>query len=206
MELLKFDQKLLLADIERLPVPFRVLFAAVSAERQFPQYTGYSLTRKEDAEALRAILNRLWHDLEAEPMGKQKLQQCITLTESLILDENELPFVGEREWAGNAVVALYHALRCRRSGEAKEAMWSALRATDGILHFTRGQKKYPRMVPGEFDKMMSHPLIQAEMRRQRRDLDELLAADEKDVAQIAERMRERAKDESEIFFGVKNVM
>jgi hypothetical protein len=43
--------------------------------------------------------------------------------------------------------------------------------------------------------------VQAELTRQRRDLDELLAARVGDVREVAARLRDRAKAEAGIFFG-----
>jgi hypothetical protein len=53
-------------------------------------------------------------------------------------------------------------------------------------------------------RILAHPLIQAELARQRRDIDELLAAAtaDADVRQTAERFRARAKAEAGSVFGV----
>lgn len=47
--------------------------------------------------------------------------------------------------------------------------------------------------------MLSHPLIQADLARQQRDLKEL-AGNQQDPARIADRIRQRAKAEAETIF------
>ena len=49
---------------------------------------------------------------------------------------------------------------------------------------------------------LADPLVQAELARQLRDLDELFRAADEDVQQVAARFHDRAKAEGKIFFGV----
>jgi hypothetical protein len=52
--------------------------------------------------------------------------------------------------------------------------------------------------------VLSSQLVQAELSRQRRDLDELLAGDKENVVSIARQMRQRALAESKIIFNGNN--
>ena len=67
-------------------------------------------------------------------------------------------------------------------------------------HFVIAKTGIDTSRPGANDEVLSSPLVQAELSRQRRDIDELLARDREDIASVARRMRRRALEESQIIF------
>jgi len=54
--------------------------------------------------------------------------------------------------------------------------------------------------PGADEKVLSFSLVQAELLRQRRDLDQLMAGEKDDAVSVARRMRQQALAESKIVF------
>jgi hypothetical protein len=56
-------------------------------------------------------------------------------------------------------------------------------------------------VPGAEARVLAHPIVQAELARQRRDIDELDSAPAQDLGAVVARLRDRAKVEAASFFG-----
>jgi hypothetical protein len=55
--------------------------------------------------------------------------------------------------------------------------------------------------PGAEYRVLSHPLMQAELTRQERDLEELSAIDGQMTVEVVRCLRERAREEAKILFG-----
>jgi hypothetical protein len=83
-------------------------------------------------------------------------------------------------------------------------MSSAEQVYNALDQFVINRENIVMWQPGAEERILAHPLIQAELARQRRDIEELLGAAEADadVRQTAERFRARAKAEAGIVFGV----
>jgi uncharacterized protein YjaG (DUF416 family) len=204
MGILRFSEQLLVKELERLPSPFRVVFAAASAERLVPAYTSFSRrTGRGDATTLAAVLERLWLDVQGNRMDARQVQENVVMSLCLIPQEDSGPWVSEQAWAEDAAAAVAYALRCRQNGQSQEAAWAARRAYEALDHFAIDQVGIDMNRAEAEEQVLSHPLVQAELLRQRRDLDELLAANQQDVIRVAQRMRERAQAESAIVFKPK---
>jgi hypothetical protein len=67
-------------------------------------------------------------------------------------------------------------------------------------HFVINHEGIDTNQPGSEERVLSHPLVQAELSRQRRDLEELLGASEEDTLDLVVRIRDRAKTESKLIF------
>ncbi len=81
-------------------------------------------------------------------------------------------------------------------------MYSAEQAYEALDHFVINRDNVNLNALGAERRIVADPLIQAELARQIRDIDELLGAADEDVKQVAARFRDRAKAEGRIFFGV----
>lgn len=195
---LSFNEKVLTAKLDRLALPLRVIFAATIAERLLPLYVNFTkITGRGNPERLMDILQRLWLDLCGTQMSSQELQENIALSMNLIPGEDEVPWVPEQAWAEDAVATVAYSLRCRQSGQSQECVWVARRAYEALDHFVITTEGLSINAPEAEARALSNPLIQAELRRQSRDLRELQAAGENIIA-TSRRMRERAKKESSI--------
>lgn len=200
MGISSYNEELLVADLDRLAVPLRVVFAAACAERLKPAYEEFSKqTGRGDPAKLAAILNRLWEDLEGNEMSSPQLQQSIDTCMALIPQEDDGPWVSTQAAAEDAAAALAYALRCRQSGEAQEAAWAACRAYEAVDHFVINREDIDVNEAGSERAVLSHPIVQAELSRQRRDLNELRTGS---TADVVERIRSRARSEAAQVFHV----
>lgn len=98
-------------------------------------------------------------------------------------------------------MSVAYALRARLSGDAQEVAWSARVAYEALDHFVINRENVDTNIPGEEQRVLSHPLVQAEFARQRRDLDELLCTPPHQVKLTINRVRDRARVEAAEFFG-----
>jgi uncharacterized protein YjaG (DUF416 family) len=205
MSIIRYSREQLIEKLDQLPRSLRVTFAAACAERLLPAYfTSWGLTGKGDPEMLARILARLWEDLAGNPMTESEVQLNISTCMHLIPVDYHEPWFVEQASAEDASAAVAQALMCHQSGDSQDAMWSAERVYNALDQFVVDRENIVLWRRGAMERVLAHPLIQAELARQRRDIEELLgAADaDEDVRQIAVRFRERAKAEAAIVFGV----
>lgn len=196
----RFDEQQLRARLTALPSKLRVVFAAACAQRLLPAYERYSGRRHStEANEVAAMLERIWRDLGGDPVGAEELQRLVDHAMAIIPREDTNEWVPEQAAAEDAAAALAYALRCRQNGEAQEAAWAARRVYEALDHFVIERDDVDTNVPGAEDRVLSDPLIQAELERQHRDIDELLlaVADER----VSARIRARAEIEAQSLFG-----
>jgi uncharacterized protein YjaG (DUF416 family) len=187
-----FNEMELAERIEELPRPVRAAFAAACAERMLPAYHRFSArSNRGDPRILEQILTRLWTDLSGEPMSEAETEAQIDACMELIPREDDGPWVAEQAAAEDAVAALAYALRCRRSGLAKEAAWAARCAYEALDDYVINHENVDTNISGAEAKVLAHPLVQAELTRQQRDLEELHRG-----AITIDRLRERSKAEA----------
>lgn len=181
------------AGIEQLPNPLGAAFAAACAERMLPAYHKFSArSNRGDPRILEQILTRLWRDLHGEQMSEAETEAQIDACMELIPREDDGPWVAEQAAAEDAVAAIAYALRCRRSGLAKEAAGAARRAYEALDDYVINHEDVDtQTLLGQRPRVLAHPLVQAELARQQRDLDELLAG-----TITIDRLRERSKTEA----------
>lgn len=200
---IKFDYAGLVAELERLPVPLRVAFAAASAVRQMPAYRRF---HEQTGEGDPAVLERALEDVWMDAMGAKKefaFEGHLGEVMALIPQEDEISgqWTEEATYAQDAGMSVAYALRTRTTGAAQEAAWAASVAYEALDHFVINREGIDTNKPGAEERVLSDPIVQAELARQRRDLDELCAATPTDVRDVVARVRDRAKAEAEIFFG-----
>jgi uncharacterized protein YjaG (DUF416 family) len=197
-----FDEPQIVRSLERLSLELRVAFAASCAERVFSAYDSYSnRTGRGKPAALRSILNRLWNDLVGDRMTEGEVHATIKACEELHPREEDRPWMPEKDYAEDAVAAAAYALRCRENGSAQEAAWAARRAYEAVDSYVMGRDNPDlETVEGE-TQVLTDPLVQAELARQRRDLDELHLVLHGDQMRAVLRFQQRASEESPTFFG-----
>jgi len=200
----KFDESKLVTELERLPIVFRVGFAAACAERQMSAYRLFEAASGGGGapDSLEHALDHVW----AEPTRTKsvaELEHQIEEVMALIPQEDG----AQREWtqeatnAQNAGMSVVYALRTRLTGEAQEAAWAARVAYEALDNFVINKEAIDTSVPGGELRVVSHPLVQAELERQERDLRELLAASDGEVEKVLQQLRDRSRAESALFFG-----
>jgi hypothetical protein len=195
ISLLRFDKIQLLAKIARLPEHDRTAFAAAIAERMLGAYAKYSnRTGRGIPSQLCEVLARLWADLAGIPMSEQEVATMIDRATDLLPGEDDRPWALEQGAAEGAVSAVLYALRSRKSGLAEEAGWAATVACDALDDFVIIRDDIDTNVPGSEARVAADPLMQAELARQQRDLEEMLQG-----TTTAQGLRERSKSEAALF-------
>lgn len=176
--MLRFNEKELFYQIEQLGKQHRAAFAAACAERLLPSYLRFSKrTGWGDYFFLVNTLEDLWKNLSSEQkpgVDNKDIDVRISTTMSLIPAESDGQWVSEQACAEDAASAVVYALRCFRTGEAQEAVWAARRSYECLDHYVINSEKIDINVSEAEGKILSHPLIQAELARQQRDVSELL--------------------------------
>ncbi len=201
MATLHFNEQWLIKKLNELSPLLRVLFAAIAAERLSPAYLNYSrLTGRGDPAALSAALERLWRDIEGERMDGEEVQENLEQVMKLLARQNDNSWIPEQARAEDAAAAVAYALRCRENGQSTELAWAARRAYEAVDHFVIAKTGVDISRPGANEAVLSSSLVQAELVRQQRDLNELLARYRDDVVGLAQSMRARALAESKIIF------
>ena len=201
MEPIRYDESLLRAGLARLPRKHRAAFAAACAERLFPAYVRFAHeARRGDPEALRTALNLLWDDLAGNPVSELTLRASAEKCLALVPREDEEPWVESQPSADDAAAALVYAIQSMVTDGTQEAAWSARRAYDALDRVVMDGE--PGIVVTELvaQRVLEHPLVQAELLRQRRDLDDLLGLGDRDVRELAAQLRDRSKEEAGVFF------
>ena len=168
----------------------------------------YRLFHARSGEGDPGVLDRALEDVWTDP-GRAKSQDSkfkhqLEEVMSVIPQEDSIagPWTEEATYGQDTAMSVAYALRARLNGEAQEAAWAARVAYEALDHFVINCEGIDTNKPGEEQRVLSHPLIQAEFARQRRDLDDLLrASDGGDTTSVVRHLQERAKAEAPVFFG-----
>lgn len=201
MKIHAFNEQALIRDLDRVPRRLRVLFAAAAAERLMPAYVRFTnRTGRGDPATLASILGRLWANAQSETLDSRQVQKDADLSMSLLPIDSAATWVPEQAWAEDAVAALAYALHCQLSGLSQDAAWSARRAYEAVDNFVVAQQETaPNSAQAE-EQILAHPLIQRELSRQQRDLEELLTATARNLISISQQIHQRAQAESKSVF------
>lgn len=200
---LRYDEAQNLRLLSKLSPRSRVAFALLCSYRLLPSYRRFSeRTSRGDADALEKIADRLWKDVMGVEMSAEEVGSALERCMRAIPNEQDGWDGDTQAYAEDASAAVAYALRARLTGEAKEAARAARRLRDAADYFAlRLPAGSGPMLFREKRDSTPHPVVQAELRRQQRDLDELLAA-ERDGS-LAERLalfRARSEREAAEFF------
>jgi uncharacterized protein YjaG (DUF416 family) len=196
MSCIRYDEREIIRKLDRLDPRAKVAFAAACAERQIPGYMAFSQqTGRGDPYALIDILEHVWRDGRGDPMSADADQIELLRCMALIPRDDEGPWINEQAYAEDAASAVAYALRARNTGMSQEAAYAARVAYEALDHHVIN-----RLGIEDDGHVSEHPVVQAELARQHRDLDELLGADAA-LAQTVVRLRARARTEAAIFFG-----
>jgi len=178
--------------LEALSIPNRVVFALLCASRLLPQYSRFhEKTGRGDSRAINALAERLWQHVTVHPMSHEELQHAVDQCMDLIPVEDQGWDDQTQPYAEDAAAALAYALRTALSGESQEAAWASRCAYETMDYYAGiGQAGYDEQA------RIQHPVVQAELGRQMRDLAELRALEEASCPQAIEEFRRRAEQEA----------
>jgi uncharacterized protein YjaG (DUF416 family) len=167
--------------------------------------TAYRLFEAQNGREVPNALERALEDVWIDPglaHDREEFEQRVEELMLLIPQEegSRQPWTQEATNAQHAGMSAVYTLRAKLAGEAQEAAWAARVAYEALDNFVINSENIDTNKPGEEQRVLSHPLVQAELDRQHRDLDELRAG-RQDPAVLIARLRERARGEAAAFFG-----
>jgi uncharacterized protein YjaG (DUF416 family) len=204
MSILNYDEKELYRKLEALPNRFRVAFAAACAERQALNYLRFSKATGQGApERVASALRRLWDDLKGATAADTDLKTQLDVCMSLLPGEGQGDFSQLGYYAEDAVASVVFALGAALEGDIQQAIWASHRAYSALDEYVNEVLDIQRFDQEQEQRILSHPLVQAELRRQLADLSELqkIAVGSVDRRDGIADLRRRAQRDAKIFFG-----
>jgi uncharacterized protein YjaG (DUF416 family) len=197
MSYLRYDEREIIRKLDQLDPTAKVSFAAACAQRQMPNYLAFSeKTGQGEPHTLITILECAWWDaLGRKKMSDDEVRVNLDRCMALIPKEDEVPWVDEQPYAEDAASAVVYVLRARNTGESQDAAYAARVAYEALDHHVIN-----RLGVDDEDRAFMHPVVQAELTRQQRDLDDLRGCDGR-IAEVIARLQDRAKAEATTFFG-----
>ncbi|HEY4238185.1 MAG TPA: DUF416 family protein [Kofleriaceae bacterium] len=165
-----YDETALLRDLAPLSPDSRIAFAALCAERIFPAYELFAeRSGRGDPDGLASALAAVWLHLEGTPVDHA---DSLLAHAQFVLDSDaagaSLPESGAAEAAASAIA---HAVHSLFEGSPLDASAAARRAYDAHVEFV-----IVRVGVGSPRDAMAHPVVQAELARQARDLSDIASA------------------------------
>lgn len=164
-EIVDFAPARLRDQLSGMELRARGTFAAAAAERLHPFYPRYvRRTGSGSIETVRGFLDALWSQL----IAGERLNNDLASAQTLALVPPEDPWVDEQPHAEDAIAALVYAFGAFDKADPQEAVWAVQCAFNTVDYHVGSVLRVDdhRMI-------LEHPLVQAELRRQHRDLDDL---------------------------------
>src|SRR6266568_3457715 len=194
-------RKQLFEALERVPPALRPAFAAACAERLLPRFVQVSEeARRGDAALLSEALDQVWTWAATGKRDEVTARRLIPKLEANVFEDGLT-----HEWAfaaDDAAAATTYAMMATASQKAQDAGWAAMRILDALDTFLQA-KLFPnggKISADRLEQMAQQPIYQAELDRQRRDL-ERLAATSGDPSDIVATLKSDAKLAAPTVFG-----
>ena len=171
-----YDEAALVQALSLLTSIRQVCFAAASATRQLSMFErlGGRLAWQHKAGA-REVTAALWKAIQSPATGNEDWQRQLDLVMSWIPDEDDPEFSIEHVFADHAVATVAYAIRCLISGDPQDAGWAARRAYEAADQAAiRAAGVEFGVTPDAERIVLSHPIVQRELGRQKEDLAALI--------------------------------
>lgn len=203
MQHLAYDEASNVRLLEQLATPLRAAFALLCALRILPRYRRFhSATGRGDPVALEAIAERLWEDLGGDKMSDDELKRAAERCLALVPSEEDGWDEATQPFAEDAAAAVAYAVRARLTGDPQEAAWAGRRVYESIDRYVVATTGLSLDDPDDELTVLSHPLVQAELARQQRDLKDLAGLTSSDASHLAlSQLRDRSQQEAGTFLG-----
>ena len=195
--MMRFDEERYLSYLRGLPRELRVVFAVACAERLLPAYRAYvDSGGPGNYPLLQAAMADAWLWTQGgvpEKDPQSWIDECVEQVPDEDGAPSEVPF---SKWISDALdcsSAVVYALRAWASGDPQEALWAA-KAEHTVMFDLAEELRDIRVGsggPAAVSATEEHPVVQAELRRHARDLEELLGR-ETSTADLSQRIRARA--------------
>lgn len=192
---LDFDRACLAGQLGRLSPHLRVAFAAACAERLYQRFAAFERRFGRGAPGeLRAMLDRLWAMAEAREGPGEWTRQSLARVDALTPGWDPNVWLPGQDEADDFTMALAYAFEALEDDGGEAASWAAERAYDACDRIIQNRPGHDPNASGAEEVALHDPIVQAELARQHRDLEELLRGP--DTPELVRRLRERAQQES----------
>lgn len=187
-----FDPDIVRDRISHLPKEAHLAFLLSLAERLLLNYVAFSREERwGDAQALRAAVDLGWTALKGADMDEATITRALTSCEAVTPDTENF----KSQFASAALDAAVTAalvLEFIKHSDSEKVIEAASLAHDTVDMFVQEREDWDPQDPDLERKILSHPLMQRELRRQREDLDFLEGMDWRSarVADLTRRWRD----------------
>ena len=164
--LLTYEKAELAGTLQAMSVPAMVTFAASCARR----IATTAVSRGAEMSLAREAIEHLRNFASGSTLTSSDALEAQLIAS--IPDEDEAPDF-EASIVEDALAAAAFGLRCAIDGDVMNAVWASSRAHDTVFRYAglrQNETEFTEMVDLA---ILSHPFVQSELRRQRRDLDDL---------------------------------
>jgi len=200
--LLVFDEMQLTQELRDLAPVGRIAFSAACAERQRPNLSRSTANGSGDVTAsFAAAIDAVWQHLLGTPLHDAEVADLIRRCERVMRNEDsEEGWREEVMYAENAGAAVIYTLKCVQTEDPQMAVWAARQSIEALDSYL-----WERLT-ADFDDepseemVLAHPLLQAEVRRQRDDLTTARHIDRESRTPIVLTLRTRAREAAMTFF------
>ena len=192
--MLGFDERSLSDRLGKLPTLRRVMFAAACAERLQGFYDLYcARTGRGQPRSVREGLDAVWQYAEEASVEMEELARLAENCEALVAEVYE-PYHSTSDYAENALAAVVYALETPLTHSVERAMWAAMQGHEAADSFVQWRDDVDFNVPGTEDTVLRSREVQAELAQQEADLSELERETGLSDAELAQRLRTRARE------------
>lgn len=189
--MLRYDEPALAAELDQLSPAARTAFAAACAERLLPAYRQYlEGGGSGDVGTVEGAIRTAWEAVSG-PIGN--VIEHEEAVDALQPDDDDPLEAGLAE---NALAAVVYALRVARSGTAQDAAWAARQVYEALDLWISTRDDVDFNVAGAEERVLGDPLIQEELARQRRLVDQLRMMSAEQLSADAASLRAAARSSS----------
>jgi uncharacterized protein len=165
-----FDKDFLANELSTLPKTHRLAFAASCAERLFPNYAAFSQkTNWGDTKVLREALDEVWGILSGKVVEKERIAKLMALCDQVTPDTEDFDSI-DASLALDATNAVYTMLMCVTDCTVQKAVEVASYARDTVDMSVQELENMDYNDPHFEKKILQHPLMAKELKKQRGDL------------------------------------
>lgn len=171
-----FDRDFLAKELSILPKTHRLAFTAFCAERLFPNYVAFSQeTNWGDAKVLREALDEVWRILLGKVVKKERIAKLMALCDQVTPDTEDFDSIYASP-ALDATNAVYTTLMCVTDCTIQKAVEVAGYVRDTVDMYVQELEDLDYNDPHFEKKILQHPLMVKELKKQREDLSVLKKA------------------------------
>lgn len=168
---LGFDRTRLTHRLSAAPQRSRTLFALACAERMLSHHERVAAAEGVPHSIFRVALDALWSHLAESRLSTEELE---ALLNRCLVEMAEVNATAQASHHDDASAAVSYALMCELRGGLEEAASAAQRVTDYVdgvvvLQLAPASTEFPAQ-----PLVVAHTLMQAELERQERDLQQVL--------------------------------